>query len=336
MGSMAPERVELLLRLDRPTEAEAAARELIGENPDWFAGYFYLAAALAALDRPTEALAASDAVLARSPGFSPAHAQRSRLLLALDRVAEAEVAARTAVRLDPADPNGYVRLADALITADRWSEAKAVITDARGQFPDHADVLHQAGVLAVFEGHTEHLAAVARAGLALDAADARFHLFAGLAKAQQARQVPEGSERQQRYQDAERLLAEAVRLWPTQAVYRTLRKRNAADSRDDAMATLMAWWLLAVFVGGLFMPIVLGRPRAPWWVWVPATAGLGVAAVLSDVLVPEFSLVAPLWRKDVVTIPLMPEERRKGRVLWALFLALTVAVLFLPTLLLGR
>jgi hypothetical protein len=121
------------------------------------------------------------------------------------------------------------------------------------------------------------------------------------------------------------VLAEAVRLWPTQALYRTLRKQNVADSRDAAVVSWLAWWLLGELAGGFLLPRLLGWPTAPWWVWVPATAALWAVAVWFYVRYPEFNLVAPLLRSDVVTIPLMPEERRRGRALWAVFLALTVA-----------
>lgn len=336
-GPATAETVDRLLDLGRLAEAEAAARELIGRDPESPEGHFCLAHALAALGRFAEALAASDAVLARTPSDSAAHAQRSRLLLGAGRVSEAITSAHNAVRLDPANPDAYSRLADALFEADRVPELRAVVTDARRQFPDHPDILYKAGLLALASDQTDELARLAEAGRAIDPGDPRFHLLAGLAAARQARErFPEGPERQQRYRDADRLLAEAVRLWPAHPMYRVLRKQNAADSRDDLLTGWLARWAVGMLVLGFILPRVLMGVFVPLWGWLPATVFWWLLGIFFRVCCPEFALVVPARRADVVTVPLTPKEWRKGVGLWAIFLALTAAVLFLPTRLFGR
>jgi tetratricopeptide (TPR) repeat protein len=338
---MAPasyEKVVLLLRVGRLAEAEAAARELIAADPDSPLGYSALGHVFEGGGRFPEALQASDAALSKNPNLAVLHIQRSRVMEYLARVPEAISAAEEAVRLDPDDPRARVRLASALFQADRVGEMKAVVADARERFPHDLDVVYQVGLVALCEEDARATAAAARQGQALDPADPRFHLLAGVAAAQQAREeCSEGAERQRRYQQAERLLAEAVRLEPTNHVYRQIRKRNASDSRDDVMASLLAWWLVAAGAAGFFLPYLLMRVFVPWWGWIPETLGVWFLGIFFHARCPEFNLAAPMWwRRDVVDIPLMPEEERKGDVRWYVFLALTAAVLFLPMLLVGR
>ncbi len=337
MDPNADERVLLLLRLGRPADAEAAARDLIARAPNSFTGYYYLACALAGRDRVAEALDASAAALARAPDSAVVHGHRSALLLTVDRVAEATEAAENALRLDPADPDNHRYLVNAHIFAGRSAAARAILADARRQFPADLGLLHQAALLAWIEKRTDELAALARDGLARAPDDARFHTLAGVAASLQARErFPDGPKRQRQFQEAERILAEAVRREPTDAVCRTMRKQNAADSRGIAIGVCLMLWLVWALLLGLIGPLAARVPHAAWWVWVPATFAVWFVGVVMYARYPEFSLVVPLFQSDVVTIPLLPEERRLGRRLWATFGLLTVALLVLPSLLFGR
>lgn len=331
MESPPTEKIRLLFQLRRYPEAEAAARELIGHHPESSEGYFYLAHVLLCLGRVKEAAEASQVVLAKMPHASSTHSLHSKVLLEVGHTFEAISAGYEAVRLDPTDPDAYMALADALLQADRLAECRAVITSARSQFPNHATVLYQAGLLALASDRLEELAGVVRAGQALDPTDPRFHLLGGLAATKEAeKQYIKGPERRQLYQQAERLLGEAVRLWPTHVIYRALRKHNASESRQEAMTRFVTVWAWGMLFGGYLLPrVIIGRVL-PLWYWGPPTVLVWFVGIFLVVRCPEFNLVLPSRRKNAVTIPLMPEERRKGIRMWVVFIALTVTTLFLP------
>jgi tetratricopeptide (TPR) repeat protein len=328
------DKLHLLLRLGRYAEAGRAAREVIAEDPESGSGYYFLAQALLCLDRYPEALDVSDRVLALAPNEWFAHTQRSALLQAVGRLTEAVGAAETAMRLDHTEPAVHLRLASALSAAGRGGEGDAVISAARHQFPDNPDVVFQVGLVALGREDMDAVAEAAQRGLALDPTNPGFHLLAGLVAGHRAlHQVPEGPMRQGRFREAERLLAEAVRMNPTNPAFRKLRKNNARDSRDDFIARLMTGWLFGMVLGVVVLPLVLREAALPCWCWVVLPLAVWLLGVITHARCPEFSLVMPLGRLDVVAVPLLPEERRKGLALCFVFLAATAAALFLPTML---
>lgn len=328
------DKLYLLLQLGRFSEAERAAREEIAEDPESSSGYYYLAQALLCLNRFQEALDVSDRVLALAPNHCFAHIQRSALLQNLGRLAEAVEVAETAMRLDPAEPIVHLHLAVALSTAGRREESAAVISKAHHQFPDHPGILYQVGILALGQKDMAKVVEVAKQGLALDPTSPEFHMLAGVATGQQAQKdVPEGPERQNRYRVAEQQLEDAVRMDPTNTAFRSLRKINARDSRDGIMVTLMTGWLFGMVLGVIVLPIVLRGSAVPCWCWLVLPPVVWLLGLLSHARCPEFSLILPLERFNAVTVPLLPEERRKGYVMWFIFLTVTAAALFLPMLL---
>jgi len=63
------------------------------------------------------------------------------------RLDEAEVEARRAYKIDPSTPDALVRLAVILRDAGRLDGAEAVLQEALGRFPDHANLLHILGTV---------------------------------------------------------------------------------------------------------------------------------------------------------------------------------------------
>lgn len=333
MGPNSAEKLHLLIRLGRYAEAERAAPKVIADDPEEHAGYYYLAQALLCLDRYPEALEVSDRVLALAPNRWYAHAQRSALLSVTGQVAQAVEVAEAALRLGPTEPGARVRLAAALVLADRPAEATTVIAEARRLFPTDPDVLYHAGLVALVRKDMATVVEVAERGLALDPNYPGFHSLAGQGTAHQAQyEVPEGPERQQRYRVAERRLAEAVRMVPTNAEFREERKRNARDSRDGVLVKLLAGLIFGIAAALFALPIIFHVRGYPCWFFLALPVAIGFLGGLCHGI-PEFSLILPLRRFDVVTVPLLPEERRLGRIVWCVFLSAVAATLFLPRLL---
>jgi tetratricopeptide (TPR) repeat protein len=334
MDPNSADKLHLLLQLGRYAEAERAAREVLAGDPESSSGYYYLAQALLCLDRYPEAFDASDRVLALVLNRWYAHTQRSALLQITGRMAEAVEAAETAMRLDHTEPGVHLRLASALSGAGREAESTEVISGARRQFPADPDILYYAGLLALDRKDMAAVVEVAKRGAALDPTKPGFHMLAGVATGHQAQNdLPEGPERQYRHRVAERRLAEAVRMDPTNAEFRRLRKDNARGSRDEVMVKVLAGWMFGMAAGAFFLPVFLGLSTFPCWFFLVLPLAVGFLGGLCSALVPEFSLVLPLRWFNVVTVPLLPEERRKGWAAWFVFLAVTVAALVLPMLL---
>lgn len=327
------DRFVLLLKLGRAAEAERAAREHIAAEPESFQGYYYLAQALLALSRYTEALEVSERVLALAPNLWFAHTQRSALLEDMGRLTESVEAAQSALRFDHAEPAVHLRLAAALWAAGRGEEGDAVTSDARRLFPEDPDILYNSGLVALRRGNMDAVAEAAERGLALDPTNPGFHMLAGVAAGHQAEnKLPEGRVRQHRFREAEQLLADAVRLHPPNTFFRLARKINARGSRTDFIVKVMTGWLFGMILCVIVLPIVLRGVTVPCWCWIVLPVVIWLLGLLTHARCPEFSLVMPLGWFDVVTIPLLPEERRKGFLLWVVFLTATAATLFLPML----
>lgn len=333
MDPNAVDKLRLLLQLRRFTEVERAAREVIAENPQSSSGYYYLAKALGVLGRFQEALEVSDRLLALAPDQWFAHSLRSTLLQFVGRSAEAVESAKTAMRLDHNEPSVHTLLAYVLSAAGRDKESAAVISEARRQFPADPDILYMAGALALDRKDMAAVDEVAKRGLALDPTNPGFHMLTGVATGHQAQNdVPEGQERQNRFRVAEQRLAEAVRMDPTNAEFRRQRKKNASDSRDEIMVKLITTWMFGMAICAAVLPIILHVEAFPCWFFLLLPLAAGVSAGVLNAVFPEFSLILPLKRFDVVTIPLLPEERRKGLAGWFVFLVATVSILFIPIL----
>lgn len=95
------------------------------------------------------------------------------------------------------------------------------------------------------------------------------------------------------------------------------------------MVKLMTGWLF----GMVFGIVVPWGFAVPCWCWLVLPPVVGLLGLLCHAHFPEFSLVMPLRWFDVVAVPLLPEERRKGLAVWFVFLVVTAAVLFFPMLL---
>lgn len=233
------DKLYLLLQLGRYADVERASREVIAEDPESFSGYYYLAQALLNLDRFPEALDVSNRVLALAPNHECAHTQRSAILQFTGQPAQAVEAAETAMRLDHTEPRVHLRLASALSAAGRNEASETVISGAHLQFPDHTDILYQAAILAL---RREDMAAVdelAKRGLALDPTNPGFHVLTGVVNGRQAENnTLKGPERQSRYRVAEQRLAEAVRMYPTNAAFRTIRKITLGPAATNLWSSL--------------------------------------------------------------------------------------------------
>ena len=136
--------------------------------------------------------------------------------------------------------------------------------------------MYHAGLLALSREDMAAVIEVAKRGLALDPTNPGFHALAGVGTGHQAQNdVPEGPERQRRHRAAEQRLAEAVRMDPTNAEFRRLRKNNARDSRDEFMVKLMTVWMFGLALAIFFLPIVLNVRSFPCWSFLVLPVAVG-------------------------------------------------------------
>src|SRR5436305_94765 len=103
MSAPAPDldRLNLLLTLRRNAEGEKAAQEAIAADPEWGAGYSFLALFLLNLDLPGKAQRPARDGVGKAPHDPWAHVALASVLGRLKRFDEAQVCLKEALRLDP-------------------------------------------------------------------------------------------------------------------------------------------------------------------------------------------------------------------------------------------
>lgn len=322
------ERLNLLIGLHRNVEAEKAAREIIGRNPDWAPAYTQLARALINLNREDEAIEAAREGVRKAPRDAWAMAILACALNWFNRPKEALPSAREAVRLDPTYAWGHVMLASVLYNMNRFEEALQATVEGLKHDPDSASLIRWRGWAE--HGLKEYSAALAtaEAGVATHPNSAVLQNLLGVVKwalAEEAR----FRRRIQLHREADVALAEAVRLNPSQAAFRRNLRDNAVSCRRYALRFLVPITaLISVLPVGLFT-IVMLQFVADDTPFLPLIAVAVTMAILStSEASPATALWTPLKR---FRLPSAPLERReiwtaRGEVgAWLLFLAFPYA-----------
>lgn len=318
------DRLNLLLDLRRYSDAEKAARDAIGRDPQWAAAYTHLARALMGQNKQ-EAIDAAREGARKAPHDAWAVGTLACAFNWFNKSKEALGPAEEAIRLDPRYAWAYAMLSNILYNLGRYSDARAKALQGL-QFDPLSESLFR------WKGWAEH-----KLG---DQADAlrtaeeglkhhpNSHLLLNLigcikwTSAEKTR----GLKRLRGHRDAEVVLRESIRLDPTQQAYRDNVRGNAVSCRQHVVgngAALVAIASVALpLLVLLFVPVVIGGPRP-----VFALFSVGLCALLSLLFVASerVALSVPLDRFGVPTVPTTRFDRRLALVALGGYAACLVA-----------
>ncbi|WP_116126062.1 tetratricopeptide repeat protein [Lewinella sp. IMCC34183] len=168
-------KADLLLRQDRPAEAERLLRQHLAGDPDNLHLLALLAAAVAGQDRPAEAVQVIDRAIGLAPEVGYLYYIRGQVLLRSDRYAEAETALREAISLDTLEPDAYALLAQVLLVRKRYHDALAAADEALALDPEHLHGLNMRGAALVKLDRREESAGTIAGALREDPDNAYTH-----------------------------------------------------------------------------------------------------------------------------------------------------------------
>lgn len=307
------ERLNHLLSLPRYAEAERYARECIGKLPDWGVAYTQLARALAGLGRHPEAVEAAREGVRKSPRDAWALAILGYALKHAGRLADAADALRDAARTDPTYTWTYCMLAEVELDRNRPKDAyEATLAGVRHD-PNAENLLRWKAWCEYQLDKLDAAVATAESGLSRHPNSPLLRNVVGCVRWHQAERTSWPRRKVRLHAAAHEYLAEAVRLNPSEAVYRNNMTRNARVCREYVLNRMLAVLMavpVAVTVVGILMA---GRfPPLP----VPALiAGLALsmAVVIHFASHEDVTRAAPLGWLGVPTPPLGEDERRRGR-----------------------
>jgi Flp pilus assembly protein TadD len=140
-------RIDSLLDLRRPSEAETAAREFLRHNPGSAQALVLLSRSLTDQDRPQGATNAAREAVLLEPDNPTAHLVHANALLIASKPGEAEAAARESVRLNPHSWATHYTLARTLRAGGQTPEAMKVAHESLALAPHNADIHNLIGLL---------------------------------------------------------------------------------------------------------------------------------------------------------------------------------------------
>lgn len=120
-------RAQVLLNMNRPTDAYRDAQEAVRLGPEDAEAYLILCEAARLSGQDAEATAALEKAAELVFDSAPLHVQLSWNAVQLGQHAKAEAFARTAMALDPSDPAGYYQLARVFMLQEDADAAEATL-----------------------------------------------------------------------------------------------------------------------------------------------------------------------------------------------------------------
>lgn len=296
------DRINLLLDLRRYADAERAARDAVGRDPQWAAGYSHLARALMGRNNP-EAIDAAREGARKAPRDAWAVCTLACALNWFNKSKEALEPAEEALRLDPRYAWTYALLSNILYNLSRYADARARAIDglrfdplgeslfrwkgwAEHKLGDHAEALRTAE-----EGLKHH---------------PNSHLLLNLIGCVKwvAAEQTWGLKRLRGHRAADAVLRESIRLDPTQQAYRDNLRGNAISCRrhvvGNGLSLLSIASVLVPLLVLLFVPGTINGQR-PAFVLFP----VGMCGLVSLLFVASERVVlsVPLDRFGVPSLP---------------------------------
>lgn len=320
----ANERLNLLLTLRRFREAEAFARECLARDPDWASGHTHLARALIGRGRKRDAIRAAKEGVGRDPHDPWCHGILAYCLDAAGQYDDALAAAEVALRCDPLYPWGYALVAR--IQANRGKHKRCREAARRGLelAPDDADLTVHLGWAELHLGRLKDAARIAQRGLTTHPTSAALHNLLGCVLWNRANRA--WWRRFKYHRQADRHLAEAVRLDPGESMHRNNYVENAASARQCLIeriamvgaVTLGALaWAFGTVLGVQHERVIAGAILFALGVLVSGgTVGRSKATALT----------APLGWFDIPTVPVPEEHTLLGRLEWIPVVAVLATV----------
>jgi tetratricopeptide (TPR) repeat protein len=319
------DRLNLLLSLRRYAEGEKAAREAIAANPEWASAYGYLAIFLYRQGRHLPAVRAARDCVGKDPHNPWGHAVRATALNRLGRNEDALAATDEAIRLDPTYAYAYQVRCYVLCAELRFGEARMAAIDGLKHQPTDEELLHWKGWAEYRTGRYDATIRTAEEGLRLHPDSASLRNVLGCTLMELA-----GSgwtvRRLRNYRRAEAALREAVRLDPSDPAYQDNRRKNALRCRRFILKLLLPALMVAsglLVVTAIVFAFKSGKGLSgvalmiSLFTYIPGLSYLNAEE-------PWFFLSAPLALFGLPTVPLDPDEIRKGRRAWAVGIAALV------------
>lgn len=314
------ERLNLLIGLRRFADAEKAAREAIGRDANWGPGYTHLARTLMYLQRGEEAIEAAREGVRKSPQDAWALGTLACALNWFNRTKESLEPAEQAVKIDPTYAWAYAMLANILFNLNRIKKARQAAIDGLKYEPDSESLIR-------WKGWSEHSLKLYDEALATAEAAVAQHpnshlLLNLLGSVKWSMAETKVVRRLGLHREADRALADAVRLSPTDSAYRGNQRDNAVSARSFILQTILPLLGIAFLV----LPSVAFAALAGY---LPSGDARFVPLVFSCLFVvataipratSAAALTAPLDRFNVPRAPVDDRERKQGRAEWVAYL----------------
>lgn len=303
------DRINLLLDLRRYADAEKAARDAIGRDPQWAAAYSHLARALMGQNKP-EAIDAAREGARKAPHDAWAVGTLACALNWFNKSKEALEPAEEALRLDPRYAWLYAMLSSILYNLGRYRNARD--TAVRGlQFDPLSEGLFR------WKGWAEHKLGDQADALRTAEEGLKHHPnshlllnLIGCIKWTSAEKTW-GMKRLRGHRDADVVLRDSIRLDPTQQAYRDNVRGNAVSCRKHIVGNGLSILAIASIIGPLlallFVPGTINGQR-PALVLFPV--GLCGLTSLLFVASEQVVLGVPLDRFGVPSVPTTRWDRR--------------------------
>jgi tetratricopeptide (TPR) repeat protein len=314
------DRLNLLLTLGRYAEGEKAAREAIGENPEWGTAYGFLALFLSNQGHHLPAIRAAKDCVGKDPHDPWGHAVRACVLNRLDRTRQALAAADEAIRLDPTYAYARCVRCEILCTEERYRDARITAIDGLRHHPTDEMLLHWKGWVEYRTGRLDAAVKTAEEGLRHHPDSAALRNVLGCALMERAEgRTPIGRVRD--HKRAEEAFREAIRLRPSETAYQENRRNNAVRGRRYVLWVLLIPLTILSFAAAVTGSVVAmggGLPKPGAGVIGFAAAAYAIGLVFLQTEAEWVILSAPVGRLDMPTVPLTRNERKKGFWLWLL------------------
>ena len=304
------ERLNHLLTLGRFTDAERVARECIGKVPDWGAAYTQLGRALAGLGRYKEAVEAAREGVRKSPRDAWALAILGYTLKHAGALPDAAEALYDAARTDPTYTWTYCMLAEVELDRQRPKDAYQATLNGIRHDPNAENLLRWKAWCEYQLDKLTDAVDTAEVGLAKHPTSPLLRNVLGCVRWHQAERTFWPLRKVRLHRIAHEYLLEAVRLNPSEDVYRNNLTRNAKLCRryvaswgvGVALAVPVLVLLTVIFGIGHVNPVS------------GSVAPIVFAAVLFVVLGlhEEIVRVAPLGWLGAPSPPAGEDERRRG------------------------
>jgi tetratricopeptide (TPR) repeat protein len=318
------ERLNLLLDLRRYADAERAAREAIGRDPQWASAYTHLARALMGLNKK-EAIDAAREGARKAPHDAWAVGTLACALNWFNMSKEALQPAEEALRLDPRYAWAYAMLANILYNLNRFGDARAKALQGLQIDPLSESLFRWKGWAEHKMGEQAEALRTAEEALKHHPNSHLLLNLIGCIKWTQAEKL-RGLKRLRAHRDAEAILRESIRLEPTQAAYRDNLRGNAVSCRKHVVGNALTMATITSAVVPVCLILVLSspadRPRATFALF---SCGLFALLALLFAASERFALTLPLDRFRVPGVPTTRRERLFVRLALCGYLVLLLA-----------